>query len=114
MNKIYIDGSGFNGQESKFCVVFEDGKSIIKKFNIDKTNNEMEYEALIYALQECKKNSIVYSDSQLVINQVQGNWKVKQQHLLPLMLKAHTLLVEKDIKLEYIPRDKNLAGNLLE
>ena len=112
--KIHVDGSGFNGFESKFCVVFENGKSEIIKFRTNKTNNEMEYESVIYALEKCDNNSIIYTDSQLIINQVRGSWKVKQQHLLPLMLKAHTLLVEKNAKLEYVPRDKNLAGNLLE
>lgn len=114
MKKIYVDGSGFNGFESKFCIVFEDGKSEIKTFKVNRSNNEMEYEAVIYALEKCDKNSIIYTDSQLVINQVQGNWKVKQNHLLPLMLKAHNLLVNKNAELEYISRDRNLAGNLLE
>lgn len=112
--KWYVDGSGFNGSESKFCAANENGESFVQKFNSNRSNNEMEYEALLCALNKCSKGDLIYSDSQLVINQVLGNWKTKKNHLFPLMLRAHTLLVEKDVKLEYLQRDKNLAGNLLE
>src|SRR3990167_10124972 len=114
MSEIFVDGSGFNGYESKFCVVFADGKSEIKTFKTNKTNNEMEYGAVIYALEKCDINSIIHTDSQLVIHQVLGDWKVKQPHLLLLRVMALNLIRKKNATLMYIPRDKNLAGNLLE
>ena len=114
MSEIFVDGSGFNGYESKFCVVFADGKSEIKTFKANRSNNEMEYEAVIYALEKCDNNSIIRTDSQLVIHQVLGDWKVKQSHLLKLKARASNLIREKNATLRYIPRDKNLAGNLLE
>ncbi len=45
--KIWIDGSGWNGKESKYCVAFKDGEVIEETIKEEKTNNEMEYMALI-------------------------------------------------------------------
>lgn len=54
----------------------------------DATNNVAEYNAIIRALETaakyCKKNAYVYSDSELVIKQLKGSYKIKKQHLLEL------------------------------
>lgn len=112
--KIYIDGSGFNGRESKYAVVFEDGKIIKEKFTEKRTNNEMEYEALIRALQFAEKGDIIYTDSQLVVGQVMKGWRITKEHLFPLAMKAKKLRNEKHIPIIWIPRKENLAGNILE
>ncbi|MFQ5859199.1 MAG: reverse transcriptase-like protein, partial [Anaerolineae bacterium] len=74
------------------------------EFGEDMTNNEAEYRTLIVGLQDIvgvieragrdpSKFSIeVRGDSRLIINQVAGNWKVKQLHLRPLCDRARELL----------------------
>lgn len=53
------------------------------------TNNEAEYMALIRALDWCREFSEGevehYTDSQLVVNQLQGVWEVKAENLKPLV-----------------------------
>lgn len=110
----FCDGSGYNGKESKICVCDEEGNSHISRFPVKHTNNEMEYEAVIFALNLCNECDTVKTDSKLVVEQVKGRWKVTKRHLLPLMLKARKLMNEKKVTIEWIPRNENLAGNLLE
>jgi ribonuclease HI len=113
--KIWIDGSGWNGKESKYSVISEDGKTLIQTFKEQKTNNEMEYMALIAALSlKAKDGDVILSDSALIVNQVAGSWKVKKAELFPLCVKAQNLLKEKNCILMWIGREENKAGHLLE
>ena len=68
--KIWIDGSGWNGRESKFAVVFEDGRIVQEATREKKTNNVMEYESLIKALESCKEGDEIFTDSQLLVGHV--------------------------------------------
>ncbi|RLJ08630.1 MAG: hypothetical protein DRP12_00250 [Candidatus Aenigmatarchaeota archaeon] len=112
--KIWIDGSGWNGRESKWIVVFEDGTIRRGSIPEERTNNQMEYEALINALKLADPGDEILTDSQLLVGHLKRGWRVKTQHLLPLFLKAKKLIEEKNIKLTWVPRRENLAGNLLE
>ena len=117
MERIFVDGSGFNGRTSSYCVFWEHGpvKENHEIFTLqeNRTNNEMEYAAVIVAL-ESSSNNEIYTDSQLVVNQVAGKWKVKEAHLKPLCQRVQELLKEKDSTLHWIPREENLAGKILE
>lgn len=112
--KIFVDGSGWNGKESKYCVAFENGKVIKEIIKEKKTSNVMEYMVLIKALNDCNKKDEIFTDSQLVVNQISGKYKIKKEHLFPLVMKARKLLKEKSCSLAWISRKENLAGNLLE
>ena len=112
--EIYIDGSGWNGFESRYAIAINNDVCIVKKFNEEKSNNVMEYEALISALDICTQYSVIYTDSQLVVNQVNGKWKIKQNHLYSLVQSAKSLLNDKKAKIIWIPREQNKAGYLLE
>jgi len=112
--KIWIDGSGWNGKESKYCVAFEDGRVFKKILFEKKTNNEMEYEALLEALDKCSEGDEIFTDSRLVVGQVTENWKVTKEHLFSLVMKAKKLIQEKKVKLSWITREENYAGGLLE
>lgn len=114
MSVIYIDGSGFNGTKSRYAIAFENGNTIIEEIKEKKTNNQMEYAALIRALEECSEGDHIYTDSQLLVGQVVKGWKCTKQHLFPLMMKAKKLVEEKKVKLRWVNRKDNLAGNLLE
>jgi ribonuclease HI len=60
------------------------------------TNNEAEYKALIAGLELAHTKGVteleVFMDSQLVVSQVNGEWKIKVEHLRPLAVEARRLL----------------------
>lgn len=60
-----------------------------------KTNNEAEYRAVIDALKKAASLScrqiVVHSDSELVIRQIKGEYKVRKQHLRELFLQEQEL-----------------------
>ncbi len=82
------------------------------------TNNVAEYQALIEALKYCRQKSFspveVFADSQLMIRQLQGVYKVKQPHLLVLFREAQALLREIGCQgLYHVPREENQAADRL-
>ena len=113
---IYIDG-GTRG--SRICLVDKsEKKTIVKTRGGDPTNNEMEYLALLYALdyvnnRHKKDNITIYSDSKLMVNQINGDWQVTTDHLQPLYDKCIKRMTDK-IKIKWVRRDSNLAGIILE
>jgi ribonuclease HI len=62
------------------------------------TNNVAEYRALLLGIDLARelgaKQSEFVGDSKLIVEQVKGNWKVKQEHLRPLQREA-TRALEK-------------------
>lgn len=74
-----------------FGLYGEDGNLIHEEAQYigNATNNEAEYTALIRALDRCKefwKGELEhYTDSQLVVNQLEGKWAVKAGNLKPLI-----------------------------
>jgi len=115
--KIWIDGSGnlIEGQKGKSIVLFEDGETLEHEYYSKTTNNEAEYKALIDALlDEQSENSIIYTDSQLLVGQVCNGWKIKAENLKPFVEKSKELLKQRNAILKWIPREENKAGKLLE
>ena len=84
----------------------------------DGTNNVAEYQALI-SLAEVLVGMdvdevIIRGDSKLVINQVNGLWKIKKPHLKPLAEAALNYLNQiPKWTLEWVKRDDNEAANSL-
>jgi len=115
MSEVFIDGSGWNGKRCGYAVATSEGLSKVEWFTEEKTNNEMEYYSLIIALEEfAKVGDIIKSDSQLVVNQVNGKWRVKEQRLFNSCRMAQSKLKELSCTLVWVPREENLAGYLLE
>lgn len=82
------------------------------------TNNEAEYNGLIIGLQEAAdagiKNLLIEGDSNLIINQFAGTWKIKAQNLVSLHKKARDLLSSFDfVAIKHIPREKNTHADRL-
>lgn len=76
-------------------VLTADRSTVLEKFSQTighTTNNQAEYEALIYGLELCEEYTdgevIWYSDSRLVVSQMNGKFKVKNQKLARLHTKA--------------------------
>ncbi|MBI5892105.1 MAG: ribonuclease HI family protein [Deltaproteobacteria bacterium] len=82
------------------------------------TNNIAEYQALILALETAKQIGAekisIYSDSELMVKQIKGEYRVKNEGLKPLYQKAIGLL--KDFKaygIIHIEREKNKDADKL-
>ena len=87
MLEVYIDGAsrGNPGEASYAYVIKERNKTIAEKYYCigRSTNNVAEYTALVNVLEDIvknfsdKKEVIVYSDSELLVKQINGVYKVK-------------------------------------
>ena len=120
--EIFIDGaSRGNPGLSGIGVVFFENKKIVKelyKFIGETTNNIAEYTALIYALQEALINRYeqitVKSDSELLVKQVNGDYKVKNKGIKPYYEQyLHLLRGFKGIIVVHIPRKENSSADKL-
>lgn len=84
----------------------------------EKTNNEAEYSALILGLKVAAKHTDahleVYMDSELVVKQLNGEYKIKQEHLQKLYFDVKKL-EKKFSKVTYshVTRDKNKEADRL-
>ena len=86
--------------------------------NFKATNNESEYEALIAGLtlahQMGAENIQVFGDSQLIINQVQGEYQAKDDSMIQYLAVAQRLIKKfKSCKLTQIPREHNSQAEAL-
>lgn len=103
------------------------------EFNINEspTNNYCEFMAVFKALQYIEEkteifsnqpiNFEIYTDSQLVVNQIKGEWSIESstsKYWVPKIISKLNQLKEKysqiQISLNLIPREINKAGKLLE
>jgi ribonuclease HI len=82
------------------------------------TNNVAEYNGLIAALQWAADRDVkqlaVKGDSLLLIEQMRGNYKVKNEGLKPLYLKARLLVMQiGDVSFEHVRREQNTEADRL-
>ncbi len=82
------------------------------------TNNEAEYRALIEGLKAVKDwkpdRLEVYLDSKLVVEQMNGGYKVKAPELLPLHKQAKELIAQfPEVKVAHVERSKNRGADHL-
>lgn len=82
------------------------------------TNNVAEYTALIIGLEEARRLGAdeidVRMDSQLVVRQMQGLWRIKHPGLRPLALRAGELLASfPRRRIEHVPRAENSLADAL-
>ena len=82
------------------------------------TNNVAEYTAVIRGLEEAERlgarQVLLRSDSQLLINQLTGRYRVKAPHLQPLHRRVRDLMRAFDrVDLEHVPRERNTAADAL-
>lgn len=123
---IFTDGGsrGNPGNSAIGVVVKEKSGAIIHSFGQTigiATNNVAEYKAVIAALEWLNKNTIgidkvdFFSDSQLIVNQLNGLWKIKEANLRQLVIQAQGLQKKLNLKIKfnYIPREKNFQADKL-
>ena len=120
----YIDGSSMgNPGESGYGIILKDEKEntleTLGRHIGTATNNIAEYSGLLNCLKiACKygSNSIkVFSDSLLMVNQLNGNYKVKNEGLKIIFSEIQNFLKKENIQLEmvHIPREQNRDADKL-
>ncbi|KAL0429035.1 UNVERIFIED_CONTAM: hypothetical protein Sradi_0529500 [Sesamum radiatum] len=119
--KIFVDGSA-TSQGSGAGVIIEtpqgDRLQYAIKFNFAASNNEAEYEALIaggkLALAAGAKHLKAYSDSQLVVNQIKGDYEAKGSKMTKYLSYIQALIRKlEEFTIEQIPRSKNEEADQL-
>ena len=120
---IYVDGAARgNPGPAAIGVVINDkrGRLIagISRRIGRTTNNEAEYGALIAALEQADdlgaKEVDIKSDSELLVKQVNGRYRVKAANLKPLYRKVKQLQGSFDIfSITHVPRQQNTEADKL-
>ncbi|MBI4064262.1 MAG: ribonuclease HI family protein [Elusimicrobia bacterium] len=120
---IYIDGAcRFNPGPAGIGVWIVDGQgktlAEISEFIGQATNNIAEWSAYLRALREAKKMGAeevsIFTDSQLLVEQVRGNFKVRDERLKVFWRQAKQLQEElPGFKLAHVPREINKMADSL-
>lgn len=134
MDTLYINtdgGSRGNPGPAGIGVVFCDGEGNLihshKEFIGHATNNQAEYKAIVKALDALSKSTwfsknnnqdckvICRLDSKLVVEQINGNYKVKNEGISILLDKLNTIKQDMKIGLSFvhIPREENKMADKL-
>ncbi len=116
-----VDGaSRGNPGPAAIGVVVEDGgeREEIGEFIGFATNNVAEYRALIRGLEEARARGAarvrVFSDSQLLVRQMRGEYRVKDGRLAGLAREARRLMAAfAAVELRHVPREENAAADRL-
>jgi ribonuclease HI len=138
----YVDGQSQGNEQNtlprraRIAIAYAESPTDTGKVRIyweqigDRTNNEAEYRALLRALALIADmwtdkttgkvpgggaEVLIRSDSQLVVNQVRGEWQVKDPELVELWTEAQEWIRKLgSVRLEWVPREENYAGLWLE
>lgn len=116
---IYCDGgSRGNPGPSALGIYIPQLKKEYSKFLGKTTNNEAEYQSAIFALKKIKhliggekaeKTEIeIKTDSELIVNQLSGKYKIKEKDLIPFFIEIWNLKQDfGKVNFIHIPREEN-------
>jgi ribonuclease HI len=128
--KLYFDGAFTNGIPmfgwtlQREGIEADKGNGAVDLLNEEMTTNVAEYGGLVAGLTGALKwvkqhdTLAVYGDSQLVVRQISGQYRIKKLHLMPYAMKARELLrAARDsgitVALDWIPREQNTRADEL-
>jgi len=115
-------GSRGNPGPAAYGVVMRDGRGEVvarlKKYIGQNTNNVAEYFGLIAALDYAQAHGIralrVESDSELLVKQMRGQYKVKSEELKPLFERAKKMSQTLEMfRIEHVYREQNREADAL-
>lgn len=119
--KLFTDGGsrGNPGPSAIGYAICDLEGNVVKKHReyIGKsTNNQAEYKALLAGMDDCLSAGVnqltVFMDSELIINQMLGRYKVKHQDMKPLYARAKELESKlEDISYKHVPREQNSVAD---
>lgn len=130
--RAWCDGSSLKGGGAGAGVslkVMHNGKEVRKhglSLPLDRnaTNNEAEYQAILLAIKKaidlaqdwndeypfiCK----IYTDSELAVKQISGDYRVKNENLKRIHAQIVELMDGRKIEVAHIPRDENEQADAL-
>ena len=127
---IYTDGGsrGNPGKAAIGAVFCNEKEEVIKRFGEyfgdNLTNNEAEYQAVIFALKKFKavfgkkiaevSEVEVRSDSELLVKQMSGIYKIEDEKIQKFFIEIWNLQIDfKGVKFKAIPREKNREADKL-
>lgn len=120
---IHTDGGarGNPGPAGIGVVIYDEDKKVIveiSRYIGETTNNQAEYRALLAGIEKAKdlgcEEIAFYLDSELVVKQLNREYKVKHPDLAPLFVKIYnTTLNFKKVTFQHIPREKNKEADKL-
>lgn len=121
---LFTDGGsrGNPGHAAIGCVLIDPTKGVTLKEHAERigeeTNNVAEYRALIEGLKiatHYRPNRLIcHLDSELVVKQLNGEYRVKMPTLQPLVDEIHALTMDlPDVVFEHIPREDNWRADAL-
>jgi ribonuclease HI len=114
--EVFCDGASRGQGQKKFgeascaVVVYKNRKKVAQfaRGLGARTNNEAEYEAVIAALLICSMSDfidpIIYTDSAVVANQINGKWRCKNSALVPLLMTIQDIKEEYKFRVIQVPR----------
>jgi len=125
---VYCDGGSRGNPGPAACgyLIKKDGKVLNKanRFLGNTTNNVAEYSAVVDALSWIRQNIQLFDssrkitfflDSLLVVNQLNGIFKIKNDNLRSLAIQINSLIKKINLETSFIniPREKNSEADLL-
>ena len=120
---VYTDGGarGNPGPAGIGAVLYDEQKNIVAEISeyIGKaTNNQAEYKAVIAAITKAKelgaKELDFYLDSELVVKQLNREYKVKNNGLAPLFVQIYNAVLSfKKVTFSHIRREMNKEADRL-
>jgi len=119
----YADGGSRGNPGKAACAALvcnSDGEELLRRNRLlgKTTNNVAEYEGVLLALALCRelgaRHVTLRLDSELVVRQVDGSYKVKHSEMQRLHTIVKELMAEFDsVEVEHIPRTKNKVADAL-
>ena len=120
---IFADGGsrGNPGPAACGAVLYDDAGAVLREIGTFlgvTTNNVAEWQGLIEGLQAAQELGAervkVRLDSELVVRQMSGRYRVKQAHLIPLHKRAKELAQHfTHVEIRHVRREKNTAADAL-
>jgi ribonuclease HI len=119
---IYTDGASRNnpGEAGAGVFIMQDGEPVsrIARYLGTATNNVAEYTAAIIGLEHAVKLGVsrvkLFADSELLVKQLNGQYRVKNEGLKPLYNRAKELIAKiGSVEVQYIPRAQNSEADAL-
>jgi ribonuclease HI len=120
--KVNCDGGsrGNPGPSALGVVITTKGGQIIEEFGEylgEQTNNYAEYSAVIKALEKLRDLNILdadfYLDSELIVKQLNGVYKVKHENIKPLNAAVNELLSGMNVTFTHVYRKDNKEADAL-
>jgi ribonuclease HI len=118
---IYVDGSS-NSKGSGAGIILENDEGVLIEVSLElsfqTTNNQAEYEAFLAGLRLAEdmnaEEIIIFTDSQLVASQVNGEYQAKDESLTEYLALIQEKLAKcKESTVQHIPREHNSRADVL-